>query len=199
MENTMRWLVTILIAIVIVIVAGFIVIGTMDWSAGKPGSLEKSIMSRVKYWRVGDKDAKDPLPDTSDTIKEGADHFQHHCEICHGLDGQGTGVPIVSRISPPVANLASARVQKYTDGQLKWVIDNGIRFSGMPGWKGIISDDEAWAMVRFIRHLPAKGSLGAPKVFQEAEEEHEHGAEMQGEHAPPPQHGGAQHPEQHPH
>jgi hypothetical protein len=53
-------------------------------------------------------------------------------------------------------------------------------------------------MVRYIRHLPPKGSLGAPKVFQEAEEEHEHGGEMQGEHTHPPDHGAAQHPEQHP-
>ena len=136
-----------------------------------------------------------------DTIKEGAEHFQHHCQICHGLDGQGTGVPIIERISPPVADLASARVQRYTDGQLKWIIDRGIRFSGMPGWKEILSDDETWAMVRYIRHLPAKGSLGAPKVFQEAEEEHEHGAEPQGQHTQPPDHGhsGAQHQHPHPH
>ena len=51
------------------------------------------------------------------------------------VDGQNTGVPIATRTLLPVADLASERVQKYTDGQLKWIIDNGIRFSGMPGWK----------------------------------------------------------------
>jgi hypothetical protein len=90
-------------------------------------------------------------------------------------------------------------VQRYTDGQLKWVIDNGIRFSGMPGWKNLLSDDEAWAVVRYIRHLPVKGSLGSPKVFQEAEEQHEHGTELHGEQSQPTDHhhGAAQH--QHPH
>lgn len=183
----MRWLVTVLIAIAIVIVAGLIFFGTMNWSAGKPGWIENRLMTHVKYWRIDNKGAINPSPDTPATLKMGAEHFQHHCQICHGLDGQGTGVPIVNRTSPPVADLASVRVQKYTDGQLKWIIDHGIRFSGMPGWKGVISDDEAWAMVRYIRHLPAKGSLGSPKVFTEAEEEHEHDT-MQGGHTHPPGH-----------
>jgi mono/diheme cytochrome c family protein len=171
----MRWLFGILIGFLIWIAVIFIVVGTMSWAAGRPGRYESAMMKRVKYWRIGGKDAKNPTPDTPDTIKEGADHFQHHCQICHGLDGQNTGVPIADRTMPPVANLASARVQKYTDGQLKWIIDNGVRFSGMPGWRGILTDEEAWNIVRYIRHLPPKGSLGAPKVFQEAEHEHEHG------------------------
>jgi mono/diheme cytochrome c family protein len=197
----MRWLVTILIAVVIVIVVGLILLSTLDLSAGKPSGLETSFMTRIKYWRIGGKSVNNPSPDTPDTIKEGAEHFQHHCEICHGLDGQGTGVPIASRTSPPVADLASARVQHYTDGQLKWIIDNGLRFSGMPGFKGILEDDESWAIIRYIRHLPPKGSLGAPKVFQEAEEEHEHGTENQGQHTQGPghDHGAAEHQQPHQH
>jgi mono/diheme cytochrome c family protein len=176
LEVFMRWLISIVIGLLIWIVVLIVIVGTMNWAAGRPGRVESAFMKRVKYWRVGDKNQTDPLPDTADTRNEGAEHFQHHCQICHGLDGQGTGVPIVERSMPPVANLASERVQRYTDGQLKWIIDNGIRFSGMPGWEGIVTDEEAWAIVRYIRHLPAKGSLGTPKVFQEAEEEHEHGA-----------------------
>lgn len=190
----MRWLITILIAIVIVMVAGFILFGTLNFSAQTPGRFETSLMTQVKYWRVGDKSVTNPSPNTPDTLKEGAEHFQHHCEICHGLDGQGTGVPIANRTSPPVADLASSRVQHYTDGQLKWIIDNGIRFSGMPGFKGVVEDNEGWAMVRYIRHLPPKGSLGAPKVYQEAEEEHEH------EGRPPDHnHGASEHRQPHPH
>jgi hypothetical protein len=50
---------------------------------------------------------------------------------------------------------------------------NGIAPSGMPAWKGILEDDEMWKIVHYIRHLPAKGSLGAPDVFKEESEEHE--------------------------
>jgi hypothetical protein len=43
----------------------------------------------------------------------------------------------------------------------------------MPGWKGILDDNEMWNMVHYIRHLPAKGSLGDPPIFKEEEEQHE--------------------------
>jgi hypothetical protein len=61
--------------------------------------------------------------------------------------------------------LNSAAVQKYTDGQLKWVIDHGISPSGMPASKGILGDEEIWQIVDYIRHLPPKGSLGEPEVY----------------------------------
>ena len=60
----------------------------------------------------------------------------------------------------PSQTLRHSDVQQYTDGQLKWIVQNGIRMSGMPAWNGILSDDEMWAIVRFLRHLPQKGSLG---------------------------------------
>jgi mono/diheme cytochrome c family protein len=84
---------------------------------------------------------------------------------CHGMDGQNTGVPFADRMTPPVPSLASADVQSYTDGQLKWVIDYGVSPSGMPGSKGILSDDEQWAIILFIRHLPPAGSLGEPAMY----------------------------------
>jgi mono/diheme cytochrome c family protein len=66
---------------------------------------------------------------------------------------------------PPVPSLNSREVQDYKDGQLKWAIENGIGPSGMPASKGILGDDEIWSIVNYIRHLPAKGSLGEPKVY----------------------------------
>jgi mono/diheme cytochrome c family protein len=140
----------------------------------KPGSLESTVVKSVKRnVTVGGKDWKNPAPDTPDSAKEGQGHFGHHCQICHGLDGQNTGVPFAIKMSPPVADLSDKDVQGYTDGQLKWIIENGIEPSGMPGWKGILDDDEMWKIVRFLRHLPAKGSLGTPAVFKEEAEEHE--------------------------
>jgi hypothetical protein len=56
------------------------------------------------------------------------------------LDGHGTGVPFAGKMSPPVLDLGDNDVQQYKDGQLKWIIENGIRFSGMPGW-GVLEDE----------------------------------------------------------
>jgi mono/diheme cytochrome c family protein len=68
-------------------------------------------------------------------------------------------------MAPPIPSLASKDVQDYTDGQLKWVIDYGIWPSGMPGSKGILSDDEIWSIVVFLRHLPPAGSAGEPEMY----------------------------------
>ena len=143
--------------------------------AGTPNKVESAVTNEVKHEvTIGGKDVKNPIAYTADAAKEGGEHFQHHCQICHGLDGQATGVPFASKMQPPVADLASKDVQDYSDGQLKWIIENGISPSGMPGWKGILDDEEMWHVVHYIRHLPAKGSLGAPQIYKEEEEEHEH-------------------------
>jgi mono/diheme cytochrome c family protein len=107
-----------------------------------------------------------PVSATPETINAGQRAFSHYCVSCHGLDGQATGVPFAERMSPPVPSLASADVQAYTDGQLKYVIDHGIAPSGMPASKGILNDDEIWSIVVFLRHLPAKGTVGEPAMYQ---------------------------------
>ena len=159
-------------------------------SANPPGRLETLLAQKTKQVTLAGKDLTNPSPDTPETVKNGAGHFQHHCQICHGLDGHNTGVPFAQKMSPEVADLGQKNVQDYTDGQLKVIIQKGLRFTGMPGWQGILEDDEMWSIVRYIRHLPPKGSLGAPEVFKEEEEEHEH---MHGGAAPPgqDQHGDA--------
>ncbi len=146
--------------------------------ASKPGGVESKVANTIKHdVTIGGKDWKNPLPDTPESAKTGQEHFEHHCGFCHGLDGHATGVPFAEKMSPPVPDLSSADVQGYSDGQLKWIIQNGIEPSGMPGWSGILEDDEMWAIVRYIRHLPPKGSLGIPEYFKEAEEEHQHAEE----------------------
>lgn len=159
--------------------------------ASAPGDAETKLATEAKKMMIGGKDWTNPTPDTPETAKTGMEHFQHHCQVCHGLDGHNTGVPFAAKMSPPVLDLDDKDVQKYDDGQLKWIIENGIRFSGMPGWKGILEDDEMWSIVRFLRHLPEKGSQGVPQVFKESEEEHQ---EMM--HSPQ-QHPGAEHEHSH--
>jgi mono/diheme cytochrome c family protein len=134
--------------------------------ASSPSKVEQSVMTWTKHTvSVRNKSEKNPLPPTPENIAAGKEAFSHYCVACHGMDGQNTGVPFAESMSPPVPSLASSEVQSYTDGQLKWVIDNGIEPSGMPGSKGILSDDEIWSTVLFIRHLPPAGSLGDPPMY----------------------------------
>ena len=135
-------------------------------AAREPGRLETYTAQVVKRdITVGGRSEKNPLPATADNIQAGQHNFSQYCLVCHGLDGQNTGVPFADRMSPPVPSLASEAVQGYSDGQLKRIIDGGLFPSGMPASKGILSDDEIWQIVHYLRHLPPKGSLGEPAVY----------------------------------
>jgi len=125
-------------------------------------------MTKLKHSiMIRGKDDKNPVADNRASIDEGREAFSHYCAACHGLDGQNTGVPFADRMSPPVPPLNGKQVQSYTDGQLKWVIDNGVSPSGMPGSKGILTEREIWSIVVFVRHLPPAGSLGEPAMYSD--------------------------------
>jgi mono/diheme cytochrome c family protein len=135
--------------------------------ATPPGKAETAVMTRAKRWVfVGDKKVTNPTPTNEDSIARGKDSFSHYCAACHGLDGRNTGVPFADAMSPPVPSLASANVQAYSDGQIHWVITNGLWPSGMPAANGILTDDEVWDIVIYIRHLPPEGSLGDPAMYR---------------------------------
>lgn len=129
---------------------------------------ESRMMWGVKHHlTVGNRKQKNPLPLNAETVEAGRQAFSHYCAACHGLDGQNTGVPFAERMSPAVPSLTSKDVQAYSDGQLKNVIDNGIWPSGMPGSKGILSDEEIWSIVNYIRRLPPQGSAGEPQMYSQ--------------------------------
>jgi cytochrome c len=134
--------------------------------AKTPGTVESRVMTDAKHWvSVRGKNAKNPLSFTPENLAAGKEAFSHFCIVCHGLDGQNTGVPFAERMSPPVPSLASRDVQAYTDGQLKWVIDYGVAPSGMPGSREILNDEEIWSIVIYLRHLPPAQSLGEPTIY----------------------------------
>ena len=131
-----------------------------------PGTMETSFIDVAKRRiTVGGSSDVNPLPASAENIRAGQRNFAAYCMVCHGLDGQNTGVPFADKMSPPVPPLNSRAVQAYTDGQLHWIINNGIAPSGMPAARHIFHDEEIWQLVLYVRHLPAKGSLGEPKVY----------------------------------
>jgi mono/diheme cytochrome c family protein len=74
---------------------------------------------------VGGKKDANPLLTNEENIRAGQQNFSHYCLVCHGLDGHNTGVSFADGMSPPVPPLRSNAVQRYTDEQLKWIIDHG--------------------------------------------------------------------------
>ena len=146
--------------------AACLLLGAAGCKAGHPGKVQTSTVRWLKHHIiVGGKHDRNPLAASPSNIEAGKQAFGSYCVVCHGRDGQNTGVPFAGSIDPPIPLLSSRGVQDYTDGQLKRVIDAGISPSGMPASKGILSDEEIWQIVLYIRHLPKAGSLGDPKAY----------------------------------
>jgi len=78
---------------------------------------------------------KNPLAPAPLTIAEGRDHFADHCAVCHANTGSGKTL-INSGLYPPAPDLRKEESQQLSDGELMYIIKNGIRFTGMPGWGG---------------------------------------------------------------
>jgi mono/diheme cytochrome c family protein len=152
----------------VVTISAGVLLGLAGCKANPPGRVETAVVTYAKHHvLIGDRKEKNPLPDTPENRADGKEAFSYYCVACHGMDGQNTGVPFASRLSPPIPSLASREVQSYTDGQLKWILDYGIWPSGMPASKGTLSDDELWSIVLFLRHLPPARSQGTPQMYSQ--------------------------------
>jgi mono/diheme cytochrome c family protein len=93
-------------------------------------------------------------PLTAQTLREARIHFADHCAVCHGNDGGGITL-FGMGLYPKPPDLRVARTQSLSDGELFWIIENGVRFTGMPGFTGHgAAENDSWKLVHFIRHLP---------------------------------------------
>ena len=119
----------------------------------EPSQLEASVARRLRSFAIPPemRDATNPVGATELAIAEARDHFADHCAMCHANDGSGR-TQIGSNLYPPTPDMRTAVTQNLSDGELFYMIRNGIPLTGMPGWGG--EDEENWKLVLFIRHLP---------------------------------------------
>jgi len=100
-------------------------------------------------------DQQNPVPNSEQAIAEGREHFADHCASCHANDGGGN-TEMGRGLYPRAPDMRLAATQDLSDHQLFYIIENGIRLTGMPGWStGTPEGEEAsWRLVHFIRRLP---------------------------------------------
>lgn len=102
--------------------------------------------------------AKNPVPDGTESTQRGQQVYQQACALCHGADGHGA-TQLGRGMYPPAMDLTSPHVQHWNDGELFWIIQNGIRLTGMPAWDGSISQEDTWKLALFIHALPQMNSV----------------------------------------
>lgn len=98
--------------------------------------------------------ARNPVVPSPDALAEGRAHFADHCAGCHANDGSGN-TELGRRLYPRAPDMRLPATQRLTDGELFFIIENGVRLTGMPGWGGEVPPEASWKLVHFIRHLPS--------------------------------------------
>ena len=96
-----------------------------------------------------------PVAASPEVLADAMAHFADHCAICHGNDGSGNAL-IGKGLYPKPPDMRQRDTQNLSDGELYYIIHNGVRFTGMPafGPNNAGEDEDSWKLVRFIRHLP---------------------------------------------
>ena len=155
-----RWRTLLLVLLALAILSGIylsMVVRHGFSAADQPSAVERAIARTVRDLGIpaSARDEKNPLTASPDALQEGRDHFEDRCAICHGKDGDGrTGIG--PNFYPKAPELRFPATQKLTDGEIHYIVSNGVRLTGMPalGNPHMSQDnDTAWKLVLFIRSI----------------------------------------------
>lgn len=152
---------TLLILIVLLVIAAGVAYWWIDsrgFSARERSSrAEEFIAQRLREMAMPERvrDLRNAAPDTPESLRSGMEHFADHCAICHANDGSGE-TEMGRGMYPKPPDMRLQATQSLTDGELYYIIEEGIRFTGMPGWGDGTKEGAmgSWELVRFIRRLP---------------------------------------------
>lgn len=158
MRRVLVWLVGIVVTGLVIGAAGLAYVRVTGLSArAKPSEAETRLARAIRSFAISgsDRSRTNPVPPSQEAVRAGLEHFADHCAVCHNNDG--SGVTNFGRgLFPPAPDLRAESTQAMTDGELFYIIENGVRFTGMPAFTTGTRDGEAesWKLVHFIRRLP---------------------------------------------
>lgn len=125
----------------------------------QPSALETTVARAVRHMAIPKIDREEENPwatvATPEVMKDAREHFADHCSQCHANDGSGK-TEMGQYLYPRAPDMRLPATQNLSDGELYYIIRNGVPLTGMPAWgePNLVQDDDSWQLVLFIRHLP---------------------------------------------
>jgi mono/diheme cytochrome c family protein len=157
----------VVLALLIAIVGGVIYLRVTGLQGhGTPGAVETRFAGLARGLAIpGEARARtNPLTGSEDAFWSGLEHYAKYCTPCHANDGSGLKTAYGQGLFPKPPDLRE--IQDASDGELFYIIENGIRFTGMPafgtGKADPAGERQVWQLVTFLRRLPklTKDELG---------------------------------------
>ena len=151
--------ISLIVLFIVLVTSGFgLALIRRGFSArGTPSAVEKFAAITVRRLALPSnyRQLHNPFPTSQENLRAGMGHFADHCATCHGNDGSGNTM-FGNGLYPKPPDMRTAETQDKSDGELYYIIENGIRLTGMPafGKEGDVGDADTWKLVLFIQHLP---------------------------------------------
>ena len=127
-------------------------------ASATPGPVETALARTARHWLVPahERARTNPEPTTPDNLKDGMAHWADHCAGCHANDGSGL-TPMGQGLYPKAPDMRLPATQGLSDGELFYLIEHGVKITGMPAWGTGTPEGEqgSWHLVQFIRRLPS--------------------------------------------
>src|SRR6202021_1836483 len=150
--------------ILVLLIAAVLAIGFVAYSflhngvsaKATPSAIEVMMARKARHMALPSeaRALANPVTASEENLRDARLHFADHCAICHGNDGS-CDTMMGSGLYPKPPDLRLAETQKLSDGELFWIIENGVRFTGMPAFSTRHSSKEdSWKLVHFTRPLP---------------------------------------------
>jgi|KBSMisStandDraft_5_1062788.scaffolds.fasta_scaffold23015_5 mono/diheme cytochrome c family protein len=161
MRAAVQVVVAALVVVVVAVAAGGAYLVTTGLKAQpEPGAMETRVARTIRGFAIPRevKARSNPIGTSTDELTPGLEHFARYCAMCHANDGSGEGAAIGRGLFPKPPDMRAEATQNLTDGEMFYIIENGVRFTGMPafgtGKPDPAGEKQVWQLVRFIRHVP---------------------------------------------
>jgi mono/diheme cytochrome c family protein len=128
--------------------------GYVDFNADKePSALEDHLaMSAVDASTERNApEQKNPVPADEANLVAGAKLYVNHCAACHGVPANADG-QFGRSFNPPVPAFFKD-APDMPENQNFYIIQHGIRWSGMPAWNKTLSEAQTWQLVAFLSNV----------------------------------------------
>ena len=158
-DNMKAWkgfVLALLLVLLVTVIGAALFIHRGIRATNQPFALEATVARAVRHYSIprAARNEKNPLDANSRNLQSGRDAFLATCQTCHGHDGSGL-IPVGQSLYPRVPDLRAEQTQNMSDGELHYIIENGVELTGMPAWGNPhqVQNVDGWKLVLHIRSL----------------------------------------------
>ena len=171
----MRFVAGLVVGLLIVAIAGGLLVygGRMSIAANTPPDMLDKFAPVARDRAIARNATPLSIPADPARAARGMEHYGENCLPCHGAPTVKP-MELAQGMNPAPPDLDGAHTQAYSDGELFWIVKNGIRASGMPGFGVNHQDPEIQDIVGFVRHLPSLTAEEKKELGEALPHEHHH-------------------------